>query len=329
MADLRYLPGLAYLLISLALLAVKFWAYSLTSSEAIFSDAMESIVNVVAAGLSFYALYRNRKPSPDFPYGPGKLEHVSSSTEGALMALASLTIIFEAVSSLIFKPPLQQIGLGLWLVSFSGAANLLLGLFLRQQGKKRQSPALAASGAHVLSDSITTGGVILGLLLIKATGWAFLDPLTALIIAGFVGWTGLRLLKSSVGEVLDKENPALLKKLAAVFNSVEREGFIQIHQVKVIRAGGSHHIDAHFVIPEFWEVKQIHEELNSLEKKIEALYGQKVELGVHLDPCRKAYCKFCDVRSCSIRVEKFERKLPATVEQMRSPEEPEPFAPSR
>ena len=324
-SDLRYLPGLVYLLTSLALLAAKFWAYSLTSSEAIFSDAIESIVNVVAASLSCYALYRNRKPNPEFPYGTGKMEHVSSSTEGGLMAFASLTIVFEAFSSLIFNVPLRGINFGLLIISLTGVANLFLGLFLKRQGKKWQSPALMASGSHVFSDAFTTGGVICGLFLIKITGWELLDPLIALAIAGFIGWTGIRHLRVSMGEMLDKENPALLKKLESVFNRIEREGFIQIHQVKVIRSGGSHHIDAHFVIPEFWDVKQIHEEINSLEKKIEKLYGQKVELGVHLDPCRQAYCRFCDVFYCKIRKEEFERKLPATVEQMRSPEEPQPF----
>ena len=323
--SLRYLPGLIYFVVSFGLLLVKFLAYKLTSSEAVFSDAMESIVNVIAAGLSFYILYKNSKPNPDFPYGAGKLEHISSTTEGALLAFAAFAIVLETLPNFMNQQPVLELNLGIIIIAITGVVNLVLGLFLKYQAKKLNSVALHMSGTHVLSDVLTTVGVIGGLFLVKWTGFYFIDSLVALMLAAFIAYLSFKHIRSSLSEVLDKEDLKLLKKLASIFNSINQEGFIQIHQVKVIRSGDFHHIDAHFVIPEFWNVKKIHEEINILENKIHKLYGKKVELGVHLDPCRRAYCKHCDVLSCEIREESFVRKLPASLEQMRSPIEPEPF----
>ncbi len=323
--SLRYAPGLIYFLVSFVLLIAKFLAYKITSSEAIFSDAMESIVNVIAAGLIFYTLHKNRKPDPNFPYGTGKLEYISSTTEGGLLAFAALAIIFESAPNLIKQEPVFALDSGILIITITGIVNLCLGLFLKYQSKKFNSVALNMSGTHVLSDVLTTVGVIIGLFLVKLTGLFFIDSLIALAIAFFIGYLSIKHIRSSLGEMLDKEDLKLLKKLESIFNTIKREGFIQIHQVKVIRSGDFHHIDAHFVIPEFWDVTKIHEELNNLEEKINKFYGKKVELGVHLDPCRRAYCKHCDVLYCKIRKEDFVKKLPASIEQMRSLMEPESF----
>ena len=323
--NLRYMPGLIYFVVSFILLIVKFLAYKITSSEAIFSDAMESIVNVVAAGLIFYTLHKNRKPHPHFPYGTGKLEHISSTTEGGLLAFAALAIIFESVPHLVNQEPIFELNSGIIIIGITAIVNLFLGLFLKHQAKKLNSVALKMSGMHVLSDVLTTVGIVVGLFIVKLTGLLFIDSLIALSVAGFIGYLSIKHIRSSIGEMLDKEDLKLLKKLETIFNTIKREGFIQIHQVKVIRSGEFHHIDAHFVIPEFWDIIKAHEELNNLEQQINELYGKKAELGVHLDPCRRAYCKHCDVHYCKIRKENFIKKLPASLEQMRSPIEPELF----
>jgi len=322
---MRYIPGLIYFIVSFVLLIVKFLAFKITSSEAIFSDAMESIVNVVAAGLTFYTLHKSNQPNPDFPYGSGKLEHISSTTEGGLLAFAALAIIFETVPNLINPQPILEINLGIIMILITGVINLFLGLFLKHQSKKWDSVALNMSGTHILSDVLTTVGVIVGLLLVKWTNFLFIDSVIALAIAAFITYLSIKHIRSSIGEMLDKEDLQLLKKLETIFNTIKREGFIQIHQVKVIRSGEFHHIDAHFVIPEFWNVEKVHTEINNLEEQINQLYGKKIELGVHLDPCRRAYCKHCDVLYCQIRKEDFVEKLAASIEQMRSPIEPTPF----
>lgn len=327
-SQFKFIPGLVYFGVSFVLLIAKFFAYTITSSEAIFSDAMESIVNVIAAGLTFYVLYRSRKPDPKFPYGTGKLEYLASSTEGGLLAFASLTIIFETIPELIHQTPVQQLNTGLIIIATTGFINFLLGIFLKQQSKKYKSIALEMSGTHILSDVLTTVGIILGLLIVKATGWFLVDSLLALAIALFIGYLSFKHLRSAIKEMLDKEDLNLLKKLEVIFNKISQEGFIQIHKVKIIRSGSSHHIDAHFVLPEFWDVQKVHSELNELEKHINKLYDYKVEIGAHIDPCRRAYCKHCDISSCDIRKEKFVSKLKVSLEQMRSPIEPEPFVDS-
>lgn len=323
----RYFAGMVYFLISLALLFLKFLAFHITSSQAIFSDAMESIVNVVASGLTFYVLYQNQKPHPKFPYGAGKLEYISSSTEGSLMVFASLAIYFQVFNALFSNKQLHELGVGLLLIGFTGLANLGLGLFLKHEAKKTQSKALAVSGSHVLTDVLTTAGVLVGLGLVHVTGWKFLDSLLALILATYIGIIGVTHVLSSLSEMIDKENPDILAKLEPIFNKVRPDGIIQIHQVKVIRSGSFHHIDAHFVVPEYWEAHKIHEELNDFEKKIESHYDHNIELGVHIDPCRRAYCKFCSISNCSVRQEDFVKKIPASVGQMRSLHEPEKFKP--
>ena len=321
----RYLAGLTYFLISLFLLFVKFWAFKITSSQAIFSDAMESIVNVVAAGLAFYVLYQNHKPNSNFPYGAGKLEYISSSTEGSLMVFASIAIYFQVFNSFFQKETLNELTPGILLIAFTGVINLGLGLFLKHQGKKTNSMALKVSGSHVLTDVATTAGILVSLAIVSMTGWQFIDSLIALALASYIGFVGVKHVLSSLREMIDKENPKILKNLEKIFNQTRPDGIIQIHQVKIIRSGSFHHIDAHLVVPEYWDVKKVHEELNQFEKSIEDHYDYSVELGVHIDPCRRAYCKFCAVSNCSLRKEAFEKKLAVSLDQMRSLVEPEKF----
>ena len=321
----RYIPGLIYLSVSIALLFFKFFAYKMTSSDAIFSDAMESIVNVVAAAFAFYALYKSTQKTSQFPYGAGKIENISASVEGSLLGFASIAILFEVFLSVVKAPTVENLNVGIIIIAITGFANLLLGVYLKYESRRLQSQALDASGSHILSDVITTAGVIIGLCITQWTGWFFIDTAIAFVLAIFIAYLSVKHLKSAIGEMLDKEDLGLLKKLVDIFNKINQTGLIQIHHVKIIRSGPLHHIDAHFVLPEFWDVNKIHDEVSLLEKNINKYYGYEVEIGAHLDPCRKAYCKHCDLASCPIRKEDFIKKLPVTLEQMRSPMEPDDF----
>tara|TARA_Y100000817_G_scaffold250555_1_gene202916 strand:- start:221 stop:1240 length:1020 start_codon:yes stop_codon:yes gene_type:complete len=318
--------ALLSMVVGILLLLIKFWAFNMTNSNAIFSDAMESIVNVVAGLLLIFVIYYASQPADtDHPYGHGKIEHFSAAFEGGLISFAALAILFDAARSLIQGHVLHEMGIGLAVVGFAGVVNLLLGLFLIREGKKQSSEAIQASGKHIVSDFWTSFGVVIGLALVTLTGWYWMDSVIAMIVAFFLGRTGLSIVRQSIGGLLDEESEEDLKNLAEIFSKHVSQSVIQIHHLKMIRSGAFHHIDAHLVVPEFWNVKDVHENIDDFEKNVVEDYPNNMELHFHLDPCRRAYCKVCDMPDCPIRLDAFEKRIPVSVKHFRSSEEPEEF----
>ncbi len=312
--------------ISLILMAVKFWGYHLTSSEAIFSDATESIVNVIAAALAIVVILIASKPADqDHPYGHGKVEFFSAAFEGGLITLAALLICVLSIRSFLTGPVLTDLGLGLLIIIATGLANLCLGLYLYRVGKKHHSIAIMASGKHVMSDFITSAGVAVGLLAVKFTGFKWIDPACALIVGLFLVRTGLKLVRQSVGGLLDEEDRDILKDLLEVLKRDQPEGIIQVHHCRVMRSGNYHHIDAHAVVPEFWDVAEAHAQMDAFAAQVIRSYPYEGELHLHMDPCRRAYCRFCDVQNCPIRQQPFEAKRQLSIDELTSPEEPDGF----
>ncbi|MES2856106.1 MAG: cation diffusion facilitator family transporter [Bdellovibrionota bacterium] len=311
------------LVVSVLLLLAKFYAFNLTRSQAIFSDAMESVVNVVAAGLAIFVIWYARKPADqDHPYGHGKVEFFSAAFEGGLVAFASLLICFEAVRALYESRPINELGFGVLITLVTGGANAVLGLFLIRAGKKRQSAALEASGLHVLTDFWTSAGVALGLGLVVLTGKQWLDPVVALVMGLFLAKTGFGLVQKSVGSLLDAEDKELLEKLLNIIGTHRPTGIIQVHHARIMRSGHFHHIDAHAVVPEYWDVAEAHEKTEDFESELIRRYPYPGELHLHVDPCRRAYCRNCDVTNCPIRKHPFEHLRQLSIEELTNPEEP-------
>ncbi len=314
------------LVIGIALLVTKFWAYRLTRSQAVFSDALESIVNVVAALLTIVVvIIANRPADRDHPYGHGKVEFFSAAFEGGLIAFAAILICVEAIQAFLDKRVLHELGVGVLIVLTAGLINLLLGLFMLRTGRTVQSPALIASGKHVITDFWTSVGVTVGLLVVQLTGHVWLDPLIALIVGILLAKTGVGLVRRSVGGLLDEEDREILSSLAS---SIERErhaGIIQVHYARIIRSGQRHHIDAHVVVPEFWNVAEAHVETQQFEVRLMQSYPYSGELHLHVDPCRRAYCCHCEVTDCPIRLQPFVNRRYLTVDELTSPQEPEQF----
>ena len=322
----RILAATISLFVGAFLLVFKFWAFNLTNSQAIFSDALESIVNVIVAFLSIFIVNYAIKPvDQDHPYGHGKIEYFSSAFEGGLITFAAFFIMIESLRNYFEGYKIDHIDLGMVVVFFAGGVNFLLGLFLIRMGKKNQSIALRAGGHHVLSDFWTSLGVFLGLVLYYFTGLRWLDSAIAFIVGVYLMITGLRLVKESVGGLMDEENVETLKELAKIFSNNLIDGIIQIHHVKVIRSGPHHHIDAHVVLPEFWTVSESHEKMNLFEKSVIENYEYSGEINFHLDPCRRVYCKVCSLKNCSIRKEAFEERMPILLGHIRSKNEPPIF----
>ncbi|MBT4760550.1 MAG: cation transporter [Bdellovibrionaceae bacterium] len=316
------------LVVSIILLFAKFWAHKITGSQAILSDALESIVNVVAAILLLFVIYYTAKPADeDHPYGHGKAEYFSAAFEGGLITFAGFLIVIEGVKSLVFGNQLQELSEGLIIVIAAGVVNFLLGIFLIHQGKKRNSEALKGSGHHVLSDFWTSVGIVAGLIIVKFTGILWLDPVIAILVGLLLLVSGVQLAKKSVGALLDEENLDDLETLRAVLEkTTAKHSIIQVHHVKLIRSGRYHHIDAHLVLPEFWTVNDIHDNVLRFETETIREYSYQGELNTHIDPCRKAYCEVCQVKDCKIREKEFKKKMPVMLEHLRSMEEPKEFS---
>src|ERR1041384_5371745 len=195
------------LLISLALLAVKFQAYRLTGSTAILSDALESIVNVVAAIFALGALvFAGRPADRNHPYGHGKMEFLSAAFEGGLIAFAAVLIVYEVVQALLYGVSLRALDTGVAVVLGAGLVNLALGVYLVRTGRRYDSITLVADGRHVMADFYTSAGIVVGLLLVRVTGFGWLDPLVAAVVALNLLWTGLRLVRQAAAGLLDEED---------------------------------------------------------------------------------------------------------------------------
>lgn len=315
--------GIVSLLVAITLFSIKLIAFRLTHSQALFSEAMESIVNVLAAIMALFVLYFSAKPADrEHPYGHGKIEYISAAIEGGLIAFAAFIIIVEAIQAFFEDKPLNSLSLGLVLLASTGVINLLVGFYLKSLGNKKHSPALVASGTHLVADFWTTAGVLVGLGLVLMTKIIWLDRVVAVFVSLHLVKEGYALIRQSVGGLLDEENSELIEKLQSVINETNYEGIIQVHHLRVMRSGAYHHIDAHVVVPEFWSVNEAHDHTIAYEKQLIQKYDFSGEIHFHLDPCRKLYCKFCDLQNCSIRQEKFEQKRRLTLKELVDKDEP-------
>lgn len=292
--------------VSITVFFLKALAYSLTHSAAILSDALESIVNVVAAIAALYVIrYAAMPADEDHPYGHGKAEYFSSAFEGGLIFFAALMICYEGVKSLIEGSKLNQLEYGLIVVIVASLINLILGLYLKRTGEKNNSEALKASGTHVLSDVWSTLAVLIGLVLVMLTGLTWLDPLMAVVVGIKLCFEGFKIVKSSISALVDEADPEVLDHLIDSFNANHVPGIIDLHHLRIIRAGHFHHVDAHLVVPEFWTIEHVHHVTHQYEENVVKSYRFDGEIAFHLDPCRRAYCTICAISDCPMRGKKF------------------------
>ena len=322
-ARIRLRAGLISLVVSVVLLGAKYAAYRLTGSTAILSDALESIVNVVAAAFALGSLaFAGRPADRNHPYGHGKIEFVSAAFEGGLIAFAAVLILAEVGQSLLGGVEVRQLEAGIGIVLAAGLVNLVLGWFLVRTGRRHGSLVLVADGRHVLSDFWTSAGIVIGLVLVRLTGIAWLDPLVAALVALNLMWTGVRLVRQAAGGLLDEEDTALLRRLLGVLAPYLGQGVIRIHHLRAIRSGRFHHVDADLVVPEFWSVDRAHELAEDLAERIIRDLGVEGELIFHVDPCHRVYCSMCDVDPCPVRREAFQGRPGLTLEEAVQPDMP-------
>ncbi len=303
--------------ISVILLAIKFIAYFSTLSVSILTDALESIVNVVAGVIGLYSLYVAAKPrDSDHPYGHGKAEFLSAAVEGTLIGIAGLVILYKAILSLIHPVELKKIDMGIWLVAATALVNYLVGIYCERIGKKNDSMALQASGKHLQSDTLSTLGIIAGLVLLYFTGWNWVDGVVAILFGGFIIFMGYRILRSSIAGIMDEADRKLLSRLVELLNANRRTNWIDIHNLRVIKYGSILHIDCHLTVPWYLNVHEAHREIDALTELVRKEFGQSVEFFVHSDGCLPFSCPICDKMECTVRKHNFEKKIRWTLDNI-------------
>ncbi len=261
----------AFLSIGAAILtiALKLGAYFLTNSVGFLSDALESGVNLVAAIFAVWALtYAAKPPDEEHAFGHSKAEYFSSGFEGALILVAAISIAITAIPRLLDPQPLEQIGLGLVLSLIASAINGGLAMVLLKVGKRLRSITLRADAHHLITDVWTSVGVILGLLLVSATGWLILDPLIALLVAANIVWTGIKLIQESGSALLDASIPLADRQIINEILSGYDRHKIQFHAIRTRNAGAKCFVSFHVLVPGQWTVQAGHDLCEEIELAI-------------------------------------------------------------
>jgi cation diffusion facilitator family transporter len=299
---LRVGAALASLLVGALLLATKFYAWRLTGSASILSDALESIINVVASGFAIYSvIMAGKPPDEDHPYGHGKIEFFSAGFEGSLIMVAALGIVWAALPKILSPTEIPALDLGLALMAGTSAVNLGLGLFLIRLGKKTKSLTLVADGKHVLTDVYTSLGVILGLLVVRMTGQLWLDGLTALLVAANILFTGWRLMRHAFAGLMDESDPELLDEICELLEKNRPPQWIDVHRLRAWRSGAYVHTDFHLILPHDITLVEAHDQVKHIEALLEERFDNLIDVLIHVDPCREDECCGCEKDPCQNR----------------------------
>lgn len=306
------------LTISTLLLAIKFTAWYITRSNAILTDALESIVNVVAGAFALYSIYYASQPKDEnHPYGHGKIEFLSAGFEGGLIFIAGLTIMGNSIYGLFIPSKLQAPETGAWLSALSGTINFIMGSFLVRKGNRIGSLLMTANGKHLISDTVSSVGLVAGLLLIWLTGWLWLDLAMAIIFGGVILFTGYNILKKSVTSLLDEADVEKLNLLISEMQKHRKPQWIDIHNLRVIKYGTDLHVDCHITLPWYASLEASHNEVSAVEQLIKESLGSEVEFFIHADPCVPPMsCTVCQIENCRERQSPFTQKMEWNIHNM-------------
>ena len=304
-------------IVGVLLLLGKFIAFFLTNSNAILTDALESIINVVAGGFSLYSLILSARPKDEnHPYGHGKIEFIASSLEGSLIVVAGGIIIIKSFYNFFQPVVLEKLDYGILIVALSGAVNYVVGYITEKKGSETQSIVLEAGGKHLKSDAYSTVGILVGLVLILLTGQIWLDNVVAILFGGVICYTGVKIIRSSVAGIMDEADYDLLKRIVQVLNENRRANWIDIHNLRVIKYGSTLHIDCHLTVPWYLNVQEAHDEVEEVGRLVREKIDPGIELFVHTDPCIKLSCTICDIAGCEVREMPFQQRVEWELEKV-------------
>jgi cation diffusion facilitator family transporter len=270
---------------ALATIVLKAFAWWLTGSVGLLSDALESIVNLAAALLALWMLrLAAAPPDEDHPYGFSKAEYFAAGIEGALIVLAAAGILASAIPRLIEPQPLHQPALGLALTVLASAINFGVAMVLMRVGRREHSITLEADGRHLMTDVWTSAAVLAGVALVFATGWLRLDPLVALAVAVHIVWTGLGLVRRSAAGLLDAAiSRPDQDEVTKLFTEYSRRYGITFHALRTRQAGARRFISFHMLVPDTWSVAQAHRLSEEIESRMRSMVPN-ASIFTHIEP---------------------------------------------
>jgi cation diffusion facilitator family transporter len=269
-----------------ALIALKVVAGLVTGSVAIITEAIHSAVDLAASFIAYFSVRQAETPADaEHRYGHEKFENVAAAAEGVLILIGSGVIVFAAIRSLIRGPELESLGFGIGVVAFATAANLAISTWLYAQARASQSLALEADAAHLRTDAYTSLGVLVGLALAKWTGAHWIDPAVALVIAGAIVVTGLRIVARSWGVLVDEALPP--GEQAVIHDAIEAfagRGVVGYHQLRTRRAGARRYVDLHVQFESGTSLEDAHGTAHALQAEIERRLPGGTDVLIHLEP---------------------------------------------
>jgi cation diffusion facilitator family transporter len=291
----------------------------MTHSLSVLSDALESIVNVLAGAIGLYSLYVASKPKDkEHPYGHGKAEFISAAFEGSLIIAAGLIIFYESISA-IFKPSeLHSLDNGLWVLLVTAFLNLFAGLIAKRMGTKNKSLALVSSGQHLILDSFTTFAVSIGIGIVLLTNITGIDAILAILMSFWIIYNGYKIIRASLAGIMDEADIALLEEVVSELNKNRNVQWVDLHNLRVIKYGSLMHIDCHLTVPWFLNVNEAHQVVEEFTNLIKNKFGASIEFFVHTDGCMSYSCPICLAENCAQRKAPFEQKLDWTIENVLS-----------
>lgn len=288
----------------------KLIAYFLTNSVGILTDALESTVNVTTGFITLYAIVVSLRPKDEnHPFGHGKAEFLSASIEGFLIMIAGLVIIFEATKRLFVPAEIQKLDIGIWIVAIAGLLNYVIGWFSIRTGKRNNSIALISGGKHLQSDTYSSIGLVLGLVLLYYTKLAWLDSLIAFIFGTIIIVTGFKILKETTSSLMDEADFKLIEKFGKIIEENKSEEWIDIHNFKLVKYGHVFHINCDLVLPWNLSLADAHEEGEKLKNLLVSNFSEDIVFNLHTDECLKKYCSHCKRANCGERTSEFKSLL--------------------
>lgn len=296
---------------------MKFLAYFLTNSNFVLTDAAESIVNVVASSFAFFSIYLAAQPRDEnHPYGHGKVEYFSVFIEGSLIGIAGIIIIIKSTYSIFYPQVIHDLLLGAGIIGVTGVINGLLGYYMIIKGKSLPSITIEADGRHLLTDMVTSCGLVIGLLLIHFTKILWLDSALSILVGVYILYTGYKLIRRSVAGLMDETDFIIISNVVKVLGEQRRDEWIDIHNLRAQKYGSELHIDCHLTLPNYFDLNRVHQEVKLVDKLINTKAGIRTELFIHTDPCLPYCCHYCSMPNCPIRSEAKTEEIPWTMDKV-------------